>query len=335
MKTLIIGAGPLGSLYAFLFHRAGIDVTLLARGQHYDYLEKSGLTLINEFTGEEQRANVKVVDDIYTRGYYDLAIVIMRKNSTQELLPFLSQHKQQFHHILFMGNNAAGFYEYLEYLPPEKILFGFPGGGGSRLGHVVHYVDTAKPGGSRMPVVLGEIDGKIYGRTRSIQELFELAGVPVKIVDDINSWLKYHVAFILPVAGALLRSGDNYRLAKDRETLNEYVHAVRESGRVLKSLGYRKSYNPKLRLFYWFPIHLLVGILRRVFGSKFAEVAMMMHVNAAKDEMMELAREFKSLQIESGVETPFLDKVTHLLFEEEPDQPKPVERAPEMSRKMA
>ncbi len=335
MKTLVIGAGPLGSLYTYLFHRAGIDVTLMARGQHYDYLEKNGLTLVNEFTGEEQRAHVKVIDDIYTRGYYDLAIVIMRKNSTRELLPFLARHKQQFHHILFMGNNAAGFYEYLEYLPPEKILFGFPGGGGSRSAHVVHYVDTTKPGGSRMPVILGEIDGKVYGRTRGIQELFELAEVPVKIVDDINSWLKYHVAFILPVAGALLRSGDNYRLAQDREMLNEYVQAVRESARVLRSLGYRKSYNPKLRLFDWFPSYLLVRILTRVFGSKFAEVAMMMHVNAAKDEMMELAREFKSLQTESDVETPFLDKVTDPLFEEQPNQQKSVERTLAMSGEMA
>ena len=41
MKTLIIGAGPLGSLYTYLFHRAGHDVTLLARNEHFKFLKEN------------------------------------------------------------------------------------------------------------------------------------------------------------------------------------------------------------------------------------------------------------------------------------------------------
>jgi len=37
MKTLIYGAGPLGSLYAHLLHRAGKDVTILARDRRYEF----------------------------------------------------------------------------------------------------------------------------------------------------------------------------------------------------------------------------------------------------------------------------------------------------------
>ena len=48
MRTLIIGAGPLGSLYTYLFHKSGKDVTLLARGEHYDFLEENGLNLVND-----------------------------------------------------------------------------------------------------------------------------------------------------------------------------------------------------------------------------------------------------------------------------------------------
>ena len=312
MKTLIIGAGPLGSLYAYLFHKSGKDVILLARGAHFDFIEKNGLVLFNEFTGEKTVEKVHVIDRLHAEDEYDLVIVLMRKNSVLKLLPELGKHKY-LNHILLMGNNANGFDEHLKYLPKEKILFGFPGGGGSQLDHVAHYIDSENPGGARMPVTLGELDGNNRDRTNQIKELFESSGVPVRIVDDIDSWLKYHVAFVLPIAGALLKSGDNYQLAKDQVNIKQYIMAVREGGKMLKSLGYTKSYNPKQNLFSLFPKWLLVRILAKVFDSKFAEVAMMMHVNAAKDEMAELTKEFRTLQKQSGVATPSFDSLMDIV----------------------
>ena len=134
MKTLIIGAGPLGSLYAYLLHKAGNDVTLLARGAHYRFLKNHGLILINGFTQEQTMTQVKLVNQLQPDDAYDLIIVVMRKNSLASLLPKLREHPGA-HHILFLGNNASGFDSYLEYFPAERILFGFPGGGGSRLDH--------------------------------------------------------------------------------------------------------------------------------------------------------------------------------------------------------
>jgi hypothetical protein len=129
------------------------------------------------------------------------------------------------------------------------------------------------------------------------------------VVDDINSWLKYHVAFINPVAGALLKAGDNYKLAQDKETIRKYIRAVNECSKVLKSLGYKKSYNPKLTFFKWFPEFMLIKILQQVFNSKFAEVAMMMHVNAAKDEMLELGNDFTTLINQTSINTPNFDEL--------------------------
>jgi 2-dehydropantoate 2-reductase len=153
------------------------------------------------------------------------------------------------------------------------------------------------------------MDGKTKDRTRQIRKLFEDASVPVKIVDDIDSWLKYHVAFVNPIAGALLKAGDNYKLANDNDTIRMYIRAVKEGGRVLKALGYKKSYNVKLKLFYWFPEFILIKILQQVFNSKFAEVAMMMHANAARDEMVELGSEFRSLRDQTSLKTPNLDEL--------------------------
>ncbi len=308
MKILIFGAGPFGSLYAYLLHKAGNDVTVLARNEHYKFLQESGVVLINEFTQEKIIEKMKVVDSLGEDDSYDLVIVLMRKNSIKNILPVLSNNKN-IQNILFMGNNALGFDGYLNWLPKEKVLFGFPGGGGSRINHIVHYVDSEKPHGKRLPITIGEVDGEIRERTRQIQNLFETSGVPVNIVEEMDSWLKYHVAFVHPIGGALLKCGDNYKLAKDKEIIRTYIRAVNEGSKVLKALGYKKSYNVKLKFFQWFPEALLIKILTQVFNSKFAEVAMMMHANAAKDEMIELGNEFKTLKNQTSIETPNLDEL--------------------------
>lgn len=113
MKTLIIGAGPLGSLYTYLIQNGGHDVTLLARNDHFKYLKENGLNMINEFTNEKIHEKINVIDDLKENDFYDLVIVVMRKNKIKSILPKLKSNKN-IKNILFLGNNAAGFDEYLK-----------------------------------------------------------------------------------------------------------------------------------------------------------------------------------------------------------------------------
>lgn len=308
MKTLIFGAGPLGSLYTYLFHKSGIDVTILARNDQYNFLVNNGIILVNEFSGEELNERVKVVNNFGEDDFYDLVVVLMRKNNVKKILKKLADNKQV-SNFLFMGNNVNGFDEYLQFLPREKILFGFPGGGGSRIDNVVHYIDSDKNNGNRLPIILGEIDGKLKTRTSSIKNLFEKAKVPVILEDEIDAWLKYHAAFITPLAGALIKSGDNYKLAADQVTLQKYIKAVKESGKVLKELGYKNKFPVKIKSFYWNPEWLTAKILSSILNTKFAEIAMMMHVNSARDEMKELSEEFILLKNKLTKATPNLDEL--------------------------
>jgi len=308
MKTLIFGAGPLGSLYAHILHKAGKDVTILARNEHYKFLKENGVVLINEFTAEKRSAKINVVERLNEDDSYNLVIVLIRKNKIEDVLPILNKNKN-ITSILFMGNNTLGFDEYLNYLPKEKILFGFPGGGGSRINHIVHYIDSEKPNGKRLPVTIGEVDGTVKERTKQIKNLFESADVPVNIVEEIDGWLKYHIAYINPLAGALLKCGNNYNLAKDKDTIRTYIRAVKEGGRVLKALGFKNQFPFKIRTFYLNPEWITINILKQVFNSKFPEIAMMMHVNAAKDEMNELGKEFRTLINQTSVKTPNLDEL--------------------------
>lgn len=309
MKTLIFGAGPIGSVYANLLHKAGKDVTLLARNEHFDFLKENGLVMVNEFTGKKDTAKVKVVDKLGENDHYDLVVVAVRKNSLPPILPILGRNKQV-KNILFLGNNALGFDAYLEHLPRAKVLFGFGRAGGGLKDHVVHYIDSEKPNGKRMPLMIGEMDGETIERTHQIKALFQSAEVPVEIIKDMDGWLKYHIAMVLPMCAGLLKNDcDNYKLAQSKEDIRQCLRGTKEAGNVLRALGHTKRQPFKLNLFYWMPEFLVVKIIKQILSSKFAEIAFAMHARAAADEFKEHADDFAALARKTSVKTPNMDQL--------------------------
>jgi len=319
MKTLFFGAGPLGSVYAHLLHEAGVNVTVLARGERHDWIRENGLVVQNELTGQQGRSRVGVVNELKPNDEYDLAIVLIRRNKLAPVFKVLAA-RPGVKNILFMGNNTLGFDEYVKHLPAEKMLFGFPGAGGGIREQVVHYADREKPKGKRRAVTIGEIDGVVRDRTLAIKSLFESASVPVDLTPDIDGWLKYHVALVSPFVGALYKYDcDNYQVAKDKDTLRTLVRAAREGGRVLRALGFRKR-PLKFSLLYWLPEFMSRMALKGLLESKFAEVAFAEHAKAAQDEMRELADEFRSLIERTSVETPNIDLLKNSIDEYKADQ---------------
>ena len=314
MKILFFGAGPLGSFYAHLLHEKGEDVTVLARGERYDWIKENGLVLYNEITGQKNTSHVKVVDGLTPLDEYDLAIVLIRKNKLFPVYDALAA-SPGIRNILFMGNNASGFDDYVGALPAEKLIFGFPGAGGGIREQVVHYADREKPRGSRKSVTIGEIDGRTRERTLSVKSVFESAGVPVHVSPKIDGWLKYHAALVNPLVGALYKHEcDNYRAAKDQETLRGLVRAAREGGRVLNALGFRKSQPFEFNLIYWLPEFMNVKAVRKLLESRFAEVAFAMHALAARDEMQDLARQFQELTARTSVATPNINTLRKFIL---------------------
>ncbi|MDH3640365.1 MAG: hypothetical protein OES09_18155, partial [Gammaproteobacteria bacterium] len=236
-------------------------------------------------------------------------IVLIRKNKLLPVFELLAAHPGV-KNILFMGNNALGFDEYVKHLPVQKVLFGFPGAGGGIREQVVHYADREKPRGKRRAVTIGEIDGLTKERTLAVKTLFESAGIPVDLTTDIDGWLKYHVARVSPLVGVLYKHDcDTHQAAKDKETLRVLVRAAKEGGRVLRALGFRKRQPFEYNLVYWLPEFMSIMALQRLFESKFAEVAFAMHARASRDEMADLAREFQELTARTSVDTPNIDSL--------------------------
>ncbi|MFX1537507.1 MAG: ketopantoate reductase family protein [Promethearchaeota archaeon] len=303
MKILVYGAGVLGSLYAAKLYEAGEEVYLLARGKRLEDIRHYGVIIDHFLQKNRTEHKIPTIEQLKPEDYYDLIIVLMRKNQVASILPILSQNKL-FKTVIFMGNNGKGAGDYIEAVGEERVLLGFPAAGGRREGSaikVVYREDTK--------ITLGELDGSFSPRLKELKEMFEKAEIPVDISPNIDSWLKYHIALVSPLAnGIYLANGDNYALAKNPEALKLIVNAIREGFKVLISLNY--PIEPKrLKRFNWMPNFVLVRLLKKIIGSEMGELSLRDHAMAAKDEMKEIADEFQLLIQQSGLVTPSISEL--------------------------
>ena len=316
-KILVYGAGVLGSLYAGKLAQAGYAVTLLARGQRLLELQEQGLRLVKDGGSQPERITVQLTDHLAAEDAYDWVIVIVRKNQMASVLPALAAN-QHTPNVLFMVNSAEGPGELIQALGRERVILGFPGAGGQRANGIIHYQITAR---STQPTTLGELDGAQSERLLHMAQALQAAGFPTAVSGNMDAWLKTHVALVSPIANAIyMAGGSNYRLAHTRDGLVLMVRAIQENLRVLKRL--RIPLTPaKYRAIPWVPEPLLVAVLKIAFDTPQAELVLARHANAARDEMMMLADEFRALARSSAVATPAADTLCRYLNPETPVVP--------------
>jgi 2-dehydropantoate 2-reductase len=305
VEILVYGAGVLGSLYGARLREAGHSVTLLARGQRLAELRQYGIVLEEGESGRRTATKVRVVETLGTDDPYDLVLVIMRKNQVSGVLPSIAANRRT-PNVLFMVNNAEGPGPFVEALGHERVLLGFPGAGGGREGHVIKYHVVS---GGTQKTTLGEVDGSVTPRLQQIAATFHAAGFPVEISRNIDAWLKTHVALVSPIANAIyMADGDSYKLAKMREGLVFNVRAIKEGFGVLHKLGVPVT-PAKMRVLELLPEWILVAFLSRIYQTSWAEVVMARHANVARDEMKQLADEFRQLCKQAAVPTPAIDRL--------------------------
>jgi 2-dehydropantoate 2-reductase len=73
VKVCVFGAGAIGGYVAVQLVRAGVDVTVIARGTHLEAIRRHCLTL--ETSGERRVARVPAVADPAEAGAQDVVIV--------------------------------------------------------------------------------------------------------------------------------------------------------------------------------------------------------------------------------------------------------------------
>jgi len=206
MRVCIYGAGAIGGMLGFLLNKQGIDVTLIARREHYEAIKKNGLTFISGEYNIEETRKFKIFNNLENLEKFDLVINSLKAHSANQTAELVSNllHKNTiilptlngipwWFFYKFPGNLANHQLQSVDpgqkqwkHITPEKIL-----------GCVVYPAATiTKPGvikhieGKRF--ILGEPDGSKSERANIISDILIKSGLKAPISKDIRSdiWLK-------------------------------------------------------------------------------------------------------------------------------------------------
>ncbi|QEE16158.1 ketopantoate reductase family protein [Promethearchaeum syntrophicum] len=323
MRILFYGAGVIGSLYASelfsykdnikecingeennsqITDKTQVEINILARGKRLEDIQKNGIVINHYLQKKKTIINVPAIESLEENDVYDFIFVIMRKNQVLDILPILQRNKSE--NIIFLGNNGTGIENYQDLIRKERILLGFPSAGGRREGPMIKSIHSEKGN-----MTLGEMNGKITPRLLLLKKIFEAAKFPVVFTDNIDAWLKYHIALVSPLAnGIFYAKGDNYKLAKDRNGIKLVIRAIKEGFCVLKNLNI-PIYPDNLKKLFRYPRFLQIFFLKKALGSEKGELALRDHAMAAIDEMRQIADEFQEIIKKTSTPTPSINKL--------------------------
>src|SRR6478672_2875561 len=173
MKTVILGAGAMGSVIGGTLARAGNDVVLVDVAKEIvDAIEKSGL-MIEDKAGQKATVKIKATSDPSQVGVADLVIVFVKcyqtETAVRQAAPMLGPST-----IVLSLQNGWGNAALIGKLTgPERLLVGvsYHSAGLLAPGHVLH--------AGQGPTYLGELDSPLSQRVTAVTDLFGSAGIGV------------------------------------------------------------------------------------------------------------------------------------------------------------
>ena len=197
MRILVYGAGVQGcELTHCLMQNQKNMVTLLARGEWKERIDQKGLVIRHWAQLRTTVDRVKTTDHLAPEDVYDLIFVAVQASQLPEILPILKANQSQY--FVFMGNNPSAR-EVLQAMqrPADKIAFGFQSNAGRRETDRVVSVHTG------LNMTVGGATTPLSGAFRlRLQAAFTGVKYKLNYYDDMDEWLKCHIAFILPVVYA-------------------------------------------------------------------------------------------------------------------------------------
>ena len=91
MRICIFGAGAIGGMIGSLLKYNNIDVTLIARGEHYNEIKKNGLVFKSKEYNLDICQKFDVYEDISDIGKFDLVINGLKAHSANNTAIHVSQ----------------------------------------------------------------------------------------------------------------------------------------------------------------------------------------------------------------------------------------------------
>ena len=285
---LIFGAGVIGSVYAVELSKAGYEVSVYARSGRLAALQTKGL-LYNEH-GTVKKANVSIIDRLDDATVYDYIFVTVRYEQSERAFEELSSHPCP--NVVTFINNPDGFVRWEYIVGRGRLIPAFAGAGGGIEDDVLYYCLTPA---LIQSTTFGEIDGRVTERINRLATLFKTAKIPFSICSDMDSWLKSHLAIVLPLAQGVYSGGGNCKsVAGNSVAIRAISFALKQNLQMLKHKGIMITPS-KLNIIRLCPMPLLRFALKTVFRTRMAVNLIDKHTGSAKGEIDLLQKRFDEL----------------------------------------
>ena len=290
MKIVIVGAGATGAFLGARMARAGVDVTLVARGAHLAAMRERGVE-VREADGPFV-AHPPCTDDLSVVGGADAVILTLKAHSLPEMAPRLGPLLGPDTAVVTAQNGIPWWYfdRHGGPLDGTRLRTVDPGGviaahldARRVVGCVVYPATTlVGPGvvehveGTRLS--LGELDGTSSGRCRAIAAALIKGGLKAPIRSRIRDeiWLKLLGNVCFNPLSALTRA-TMAQIATDPEMRAVARAIMEEADSVARALG----------------IELAIGVDQRLAGAE--------KVGAHKTSMLQDVESGRPLEVEAVV----------------------------------
>lgn len=216
MKIAIMGTGGVGGYYGGLQAQHGHEVTFIARGEHFKAIREKGLR-INSVHGDLLIQPAHVTDDPAQIGPVDLVIFCTKTYTTEQAAQQIKPSIGAETTVLSLQNGVDA---------ADRI--GAIVGMGHMLGGVTWISASIEaPGVIRQVsqfrrVVIGELNGQITPRAKTVYKAFEKTGISAELSEDILKvlWTKFVFISTASSLGSLTRlTIGEYRSVPETRTM--------------------------------------------------------------------------------------------------------------------
>jgi 2-dehydropantoate 2-reductase len=219
LSIAVVGAGAIGSTFAFHLARAGHDVTAIARpgsGRLHQLQRDQGVVLVS---GE--KAGLRVADRLDEDAAYDLVLVTLLAHQVDAVLPALERSRAAA--IQFMFNN----------FDPPRLSHAV---GHGRCSFGMPFVMSTLRDDGRLQTTVNPGQKTLHGHARWA-ELFSAAGLPSAFEVDMILWLRCHVPMCIAMESVCVTAHRRGGGATWREAL-VVGRGLKACFAIIKALGF-------------------------------------------------------------------------------------------------
>ena len=293
MKVLIYGAGVIGGQLCHALCACGNDVTVVARGAWAETLQTEGLRIRHYIQRKDTVDHPRVLGAPDAERY-DIVFAVMQYRQMEKILPELARINSPV--VVLTGNNLSASEmeaRIHENSPtPKTVLFGFGSTAGTRENGKLTTVHT---GDGRLTI--GKAHEEVPEPVQAIlRQVFSGSKLSVVYCDNMDAWLKYHAAFILPVVYLCYKTGCDLKKSTKAErkllldAAGDAYHLLMALGYPVRPAGDEKSLEPGLANA---AVKLVIYWMSR---TRIGALCTTEHCRHAPGEMEDLDRAFQTLR---------------------------------------